>query len=342
MTREVTFLKKSDNACTHYRTLIPAKHLQQKGVKVTLVNSVGEIDLSNVKDKIYIFGRSCLYFELDVFREIKQRGGIVIYEIDDDLLDLPSWNPSSGFFLKVQVVIRNFLREANHVIVTTEALKKSFQKFNKNISVVDNYIDFDHESLENLPKITNKLSEPVSIESLKGRFLLLWGGSITHKIDLKILEHPLISFFKKYPEAGLIAVHTLNRALFNALSPDQLFLVSAVYPRHYLSLLKLLPANIGLAPLADHPFNLCKSRLKVIEYMSAGLVPLSSKIGPYAQTLESTLYSNFLCIDAEWLSKIENAYNFWEFKIVRESVTSYAQRNFDIEQSNWCEVLSAL
>ena len=340
--REVIFLRKNDNACTHYRVIIPAKHLQQKGIKVSLVNSASEIDLSNVQNKIYIFGRSCLYTELDVFREIKKRGGIVVYEIDDDLLDLPSWNPASAFFLKVQVVIRNFLREADLVIVTTEALKNSFRKFNSNISVIDNYIDFEHESLNILPNITNKLSHKVSIDDLTGRFFLLWGGSITHRVDLKILEKPLAVFFKKYPEAGLVAIHTLNRAFFNALRPDQLFLVSAVPPKYYLSLLKLLPANIGVAPLANYPFNLCKSRLKVIEYMAAGLVPLSSKIGAYAQTLGPTVYGSFLCTNDEWLPKLENAHNFWEFKIIRDSVTSYAKRNFDISNSNWEEVLSSL
>ena len=69
MSREIIFLKKADNACTHYRVTIPAKHLQSLGVQVSLVDSVDEINLSEVKDKIYIFGRSCLYHELDKFRE---------------------------------------------------------------------------------------------------------------------------------------------------------------------------------------------------------------------------------------------------------------------------------
>ncbi len=341
MDREVIFLRKSNNACTHYRVEVPLAYLQRQGIKSNAVNSLSEVDLNNVKDKIFIFGRSCLYSELEVFRQIKERGGIAVYEIDDDLLDLPSWNPASAFFLKVQVVIRNFLREADHVIVTTEDLKKSFRKFNGKISVIDNYIDFSYLNNPVSPNITNKAGEQISRHSLESRFLLLWGGSVTHKVDLKILERHLVTFFKKYPEAGLIAIHTLNRSIFNALDVNQLFLVSAVLPDQYLALLKTLPANTGLAPLADYPFNHCKSRLKVIEYMSASMVPLASKIGPYEKTLSNTIYRNFLCSDNEWFERFEDAYNHWEFSIITDSVSSHAKKNFDIKHSNWIEVLSS-
>jgi len=340
--REVTFLRKSEDACTHYRVNLPAKHLQSNGAKVNLVNSVNEINLSDVRDKIFIFGRSCTYDELNVFREIRKRGGIAVYEIDDDLLELPSWNPASVFFLKVQVVVRNFLREANHIIVTTKGLKENFRQFNSNISIVDNYIDFDYLDEAVSPKIMNKESKPIPLQVLEGKFLLLWGGSVTHKVDLKLLERPLIAFFKKYPETGLVAIHTLNRTIFNALNINQLYLVHAVPSKQYLSLLQKLPANVGLAPLINHPFNLCKSRLKVIEYMTVGKVPLSSRVGPFVKTLGGTMYENFLCSDVEWFNKFEEAYNLWEFNIIRDSISSYAYRNFDIKNSNWIPVLSSL
>lgn len=342
MNREVIFLKKADNACTHYRVTIPAKHLQSLDVRVSLINSVNQIDLSKVQDKIYIFGRSCLYSELDKFREIKKNGGIAVYEIDDDLLDLPFWNPASPFFLKAQVVIRNFLREADHVIVTTEPLKQNCRKFNSNVSIIDNYIDFDYLNELVLPNIINRESGVVSRHALRDRFLLLWGGSITHKVDLKVAQKQLIHFFKKYPEAGLIAIHTLNKEIFHSLDINQLYLIPAVQPSQYLSLLNTLPANIGIAPLANYPFNLCKSRLKIIEYMSAGIVPLASNLEPFSRTLKDSMYKNLLCSDKGWFPKLEDAYNCWEFSIIKDNVKSFARENFDIKKSNWLQVLSSL
>ena len=103
--RPIIFLKKGINACTHYRVDIPNNYLKQLKEDISIIKSVDEINLSTIKDQIFIFGRACLKKELEIFREIKRRGGIVIYEVDDDLLDLPYWNPASTFYLKVQVFI---------------------------------------------------------------------------------------------------------------------------------------------------------------------------------------------------------------------------------------------
>ncbi len=338
--RTITFLKRGNNGCTHYRVEIPARFLRKNGFQVNIINSISEIDFLNVKDKIFIFGRACTYSELDAFRKLKQLGAIVVYEIDDDLLELPSWNQASLYFLRVQVVIRDFLREASHVIVTTKNLRQNFLLLNRNISVIDNYIDFDYLSENVAFEILDKENKKIDLSVLRNRFLIFWGGSITHREDLKILEKQLPIFLKKHPEVGLVAVHCLNKKIYNEISNDQLFLIPAVLPDKYLALLNQIPASIGLAPLVNHSFNFCKSRLKIIEYMAAQMAPFASNFGPYAETLNNTPFQNFLCNGQDWLPKLEDIYAHSEFSILKESVLTYAQEHFDIKQSNWITVLS--
>jgi len=336
MFKEVVFLRKGENACTHYRVDLPVKHLFSLGFKVSSVDS---INLHNVVDKAYIFGRACLYSELNVFRDIKKRGGTVIYEIDDNLLDLPDWNPASAFYLKHQVVIRNFLREADFVIVTNECLKEAYHRYNPNIVIVDNYIDFDYLNQDVEIDLRNKEFKKVSIDILKDRFCLLWGGSTSHKADLKVLERGLIRFLKLHPDMLLIAIHTINKPILNQVSPDQIFLIPAVPPESYLALLHKLPANLGFAPLRNCPFNRCKSRLKAIEYMASGIVPVVSKVQPYLEILEKTLYDSLLVEDSDWFNVLENIYHLWEFSIIKKSISSWAHEHYDIKNSNWKEAL---
>jgi len=337
--RTVTFLKRGNNGCTHYRVDLPAKFLRKQGFKVDVIDDVSKINFSILSDT-YVFGRSCTYKELEIFRKLKQIGITVIYEIDDNLLDLPSWNQTSTHFLRVQVVIRDFLREANYVIVTTEDLRQSFLTFNKKIVVVDNYIDFDYLDAACTFEIKNKVGETVNVDSLKDRFLLLWAGSVTHHEDLKILGRHLPVFLKKHSNAALVAVHFLNKEIYNAISTEQLFVIPAVLPDKYLALLNKIPAKIGLAPLVEHPFNICKSRLKVIEYASTQLAPLASNFGPYVKCLKQTPFSEFLCNNLDWGAKFEKMYTQTEFSILRESLLSYAQEHFDIKKSNWVQVFS--
>ena len=55
-------------------------------------------------------------------------------------------------------------------------------------------------------------------------------------------------------------------------------------PAHYPKALRALEADVGLAPLADHPYNRARSNLTWLEYSAAGLATLATDRPPYAET----------------------------------------------------------
>jgi len=337
MIKSIIFLKKGINACTHYRVDIPAKFLTQLNFNVRIKETIQAEDLNDIDKTIFVFGRAASYDELNLFREIKHRGATVVYELDDNLLDLPSGNPATIFYLSKQGYIRSFIREANHVIVTNEALKKVLQNYNRQISCVDNYLDLDYARIECSPNLFDKHSKRLDASIFDGRFVILWAGSITHRDDLRVLSKPLLAFLHKYPEALLVAVHSLNKELLVHISNEQLCLVSAVPPTQYLNLLSKLSADVGLAPLCRHPFNECKSRLRVIEYMASSIIPLASNLGPYREILEGTPFADLLC-SVGWYEKLEWLKNEVNLEVLKEHLSQFCRERFIIQNSNWADV----
>lgn len=341
MFKPIIFLKKGENACTHYRVDIPVKFLKSLGFNIEVKESIQAEDLNNIAGNIFIFGRAASYAELTLFRELKHRGAITVYELDDNLLDLPAGNPATPHYLSKQGYIRSFIREADHVIVTNRALKKAFQKYNQKISCIDNYLDLDYLTGDCTPNLFNRRSESLDPSIFNDRFVILWAGSATHRDDLRILSRQVLAFLRKYPEALFIAVHSLNKELLMRIPDEQLCLVSAVPSTQYLDLLSILPADVGLAPLKRDSFNECKSRLRVIEYMATRIVPLASNFGPYREVLENTHFKDLLCF-GDWFEKLEWLKNEVNLEVLSGSLVQFCQDHFTIDHSDWSGVLSGL
>ena len=50
------------------------------------------------------------------------------------------------------------------------------------------------------------------------------------------------------------------------------------------SILKELHADFGVAPLLNNSFNRCKSNIKYLDYASADIVAITSKLSPYKES----------------------------------------------------------
>jgi glycosyltransferase involved in cell wall biosynthesis len=63
--------------------------------------------------------------------------------------------------------------------------------------------------------------------------------------------------------------------------------------------------DIGIAPLADTPFNACKSDLKAREYMAAGIPAVYSRVAPYAATIRHGETGFLASTRKEWLEALD-------------------------------------
>jgi hypothetical protein len=119
----------------------------------------------------------------------------LVYEIDDDLLDVdPSNGPAWSFFSRPEIranVCRN-VEVADLVTVSTEPLAEVMSKWNRNVVVLPNCVP---QSLLDAPHTAGP----------KG-LTFGWSGGMSHKLDLAEARDPVRQFLRRYPDAGLHVV----------------------------------------------------------------------------------------------------------------------------------------
>jgi len=220
------------------------------------------------------FQRSATKQQLDIIRHFKQSnpGKAVIYEIDDNILNIPSWNFASGFYNQNRQHIESILRLVDGIVCSTLELKKLLSKFNPNINVSPNH----------LPKfIWGDVEGSVQRESEKTR--IMYAGSHNHfdttGSDRGDFGPKLIEFVKKtLDEYQWIFVGGIPASLQDN---DKIVHHPWKPVIEYPHFLKSLKPDICLAPLEDNVFNASKSNIKALESVSLGVPLIASNLAPY-------------------------------------------------------------
>lgn len=256
-----------------------------------------------------------------VIKIARDAGKPVIYDIDDDLLDLPSAHPDFERYRLARVAMLRAILEADMVTCPTLVLANVLKKFNNRVVVLPNYLN------DNLWK---EAVCRTNFEERENRYPLVIGymGGRSHVADLDLVKVVLIEILRQYKDE-------IRMQFWGCPPPADLRgwknvewldigLVSYAEFAHYLSTQK---CDIFIAPLVNSPFNRAKSPIKFLEYSILGIPGVYSYITPY----ESIIIhgeTGFLAQDlAEWqyyLSQlIENPSLRWEMGTkARESVMS--------------------
>lgn len=205
----------------------------------------------------------------------KSRFGL-LYEVDDNLFDIPNSNYARPYYLKNRPWIEQILSKVDGMTVSTESLRKVYMKYNANISVIPNrlvkylwgdIVDIDYEN-EN-PRIlycgsfnhfgqkeANQKGGDMSIEFINyikrttDKYQWVFVGGYPQEIKPEITS-------------GKIEYHEW-RNIFE-------------FPRF----IKGLKPDIGIAPLEKNRFNEGKSNLKMLEYAVLGIPGVYTNIEPY-------------------------------------------------------------
>lgn len=164
------------------------------------------------------------------------------------------------------------LKNANLVTVTTMTLAKYAKKYNKNVSILPNYIDFKH--WWPLPFKPNK------------QLRVGWSGGSSHYEDLFSIKEPLNKLMRKYKFKFVF----IGQGFPGIIDDDNKHLMEShgwiPFKAHsYRSMAMNL--DIAIIPLRDMEFNHYKSSIKLYE-MSAMKVPsVVVNILPYSPELNN-------------------------------------------------------
>ena len=200
-----------------------------------------------------------------VLDAIFSSGKPVIYDTDDDWTAVAPGHP---FFSRIGSLLPHILktlRRADLVTVSTATLAEALRPYNSRICVLPNL----------LPE---SLWKPVAPPT---RSIVAIGLAATasHQADLGPLEIALANLERQCGD--------MTRFVFYGCPP-----VSAAFPKAtvipfvsdyaaYAQKLPRLGCAIGLAPLADTPFNRAKSPIKWLEYAASGIAGIFADLPPY-------------------------------------------------------------
>jgi hypothetical protein len=238
------------------------------------------------------------------FLEIARGHGLkIVYDLDDNVWNLPASNPAQRFFKVRESVsgLQACAEWADIITVSTKELEKVVgDKFGwmrnietkKEISVIhiDNRVNFNLFHLPLLPKDEDKI-------------IIGWGGSNTHAGDIGVVWELLPSILERYSNVFLEFVGM--DAPKKIANHERVIQRPWCHVSEFHNRFTTWNWDIVLAPLEQHKFNRAKSGIKMME---AGIIAapcLATDIAPYRYFCSfSKPLEWLLCDDWDWEKKL--------------------------------------
>lgn len=287
---KIILLHRQHSAVGYYRTQLPARILSKLGHEVTvfdlpylsackpnmrdwITNNLGRWDL-------LIVDRALRFEELGLLMGLRHNspGMRMIVDFDDDFIQVPDWNKSwkeyqpGGQFYETGLM---HLRGAEFCTVSTPQLAANFAKKTHAIRVAPNLID---PADWDLPVNPDRGADPC--------LRVLYGGADGHFGDLDPIRDGIRAAIEKPPVPWRLIcfgsmpfwLHDLSRAY-----PERVVNLEWVpFFEGYPQAVAWGGFDAAIAPLAQHPFNECKSNIKWLEAAIQGIPLVCSNVGPYA------------------------------------------------------------
>lgn len=239
-----------------------------------------------------------------LLKDIRRAGAEFIYTLDDDLLGLPL---SEWLTDEKKDAIRYLVAEADRIWVTTQELSDRLSVDASTIDILPNAID-DRLAL---PLIQ---ARAVQHRDLGDGLVIGYMGTFTHGEDflmvLPAIKGILAEFGKNIKIQVLgVASNASTRFSFPGLEVVQIPGTQAEYTKFLPWFLETCRWDIAIAPLADTPFNRCKSDIKYLDYSLLGAAGLYSDVMAYRGVLHMETGYKVENRPEQWLAALRTLIN---------------------------------
>lgn len=297
-------LIKDQSGCGYWRMETPAKYLDLTNlyVECTQVEVIYDMLLEY---HTIVVQRTHSWDHYYILERLKKLGKRIIYDIDDDIFNIPMWNPASKVIKADQIAAARAIMELSDVITTpSDVIKERFGLQNKTV-VIPNAIDLD-----DWPPMTGTPEDLKLIGSLDGFQRIFWQGSASHEQDWSVCMTAIENLLKKRDNLRLVLLGYMPKQIREKLSSLESNWMHRIEfgefsnVETYIRIMKQIRGDVGICPLVDDTFNSAKSSLKVVEYAAACLPSVSSNCTPYKEVITDGKNGYLASTPEEWEQKI--------------------------------------
>lgn len=217
-----------------------------------------QIDILKEADILH-FQRQYAPESLIILRRMKARGIPCIFQVDDNVWEIPPGNPAKTTYVPGSDVMKRFeilMRESHAVVTSTPYLAQLCQKFNPHVYIFRNLVECD--TIAEFKDSGRDNPDEIRIG---------WIGTPHHYDDIQVVEFALKEILRMFKQVKLVFMgfSPTNKQILHEYLGRWEYYEFVDVDAFYASFASL-DFDIGIAPLVDHPFNKGKTARKAQEY----------------------------------------------------------------------------
>jgi glycosyltransferase involved in cell wall biosynthesis len=271
MNTNVAFHPAGLDACALYRLFLP--HLRLPGS--IFIYNIDGITLDRVAGcQIVVVQRLYSKRNMAALEEFKRHGMKIVYDLDDDMWSIPSYNPMHKALRQVIPGFNTCAVYSDLITVSTEHLrvmvKKELGRHCPEVAVVENSMDF--EWFRPIPEQLRK--------NRNGKVVIGWAGTPTHSADVEMVFSLIPEILKECPTAEFELVAQEMPEAWKPIA-DRVRLRGYVPVAEWATAWASWQWDIALAPLEQNKFNLSKSNIKALEAAAIKIPCVMSDVAEY-------------------------------------------------------------
>ena len=208
-----------------------------------------------------------------VIEHCRSSGMRLVYDLDDDLVDVPDTHPEAERLRRLAPVVIRMLIAADAVWVSTRGLQRRLAGLRPDARVMPNRLD---------ERLWGKaLGEAWGASDTAGPVRILFLGMATHDAGLELVEPVALRLYREFGDdvsfevVGETARAELDPVLHPVQPPPS---AAASYPGCVEWLTRERRWHIGVAPLMASDFAGPASAIKVLDYAALGLAVVASDV----------------------------------------------------------------
>jgi hypothetical protein len=279
-------------ANAYYRAMLPLRELERRGHRVLWPgrHDHGELLSGTPRFDVYLLHHYFAPEHLERVRRLARQGVAVVWDKDDDISATPRFAPAYKGYGGRRGVKHGFARSveiaATASLMTTPSAHLAARYRAAGVAHVE--VIENHLAREDLDG-----ARPRHPGVVIG---IVAGGEHREDIGRLRIERTLRRLLRAHEGVRVVAIGCRldlpdGRCLHRPYVPiEQLVTVEREF-------------DVGLAPLADTPFNRARSNVKLKEYAAAGAMWLASPVGPYLGMGEEQ--GGELVADDDWYAALE-------------------------------------